>query len=46
MQSVEQWWITKNGAFNNRTPDEVYMSGEEGKRQVAEYILSHCNYGW
>lgn len=40
---VEQWWESPNKAFEGRTPNEVYMSGEDGRKQVARYIIDHLN---
>lgn len=36
---VDQWWISPNKGFDGKTPDEVYQSGEEGRRKVVNYIL-------
>lgn len=38
---VESWWHIENKAFDNKTPDQVYQSGEEGRKQVANYIINH-----
>ena len=43
---VDQWWESSNKAFDGKTPNEVYWSGEEGRRRVADYILTHTNYSW
>lgn len=40
---VDQWWESPNKAFDGKTPNEVYLSGEEGRKQVAKYILDHLN---
>ncbi len=37
---VEGWWISSNKAFEGKTPEEVYHSGEDGRKEVARYILS------
>ena len=41
---VERWWHSKNIAFNNQSPYSVYQSGEEGRKQVNDYILRYCYY--
>jgi hypothetical protein len=37
---VDRWWEGQNLAFDLKTPDEVYMSGIEGRRKVTGYIMS------
>lgn len=37
---VNRWWDSQNVAFNMQTPEEVYMSGLEGRRKVTGYIMS------
>lgn len=39
---VDQWWDSANKAFDNKTPNEIYWSGEQGRQQVADYILQFC----
>lgn len=39
---IEQWWDTPNAAFNNRSPIQTYQSGDEGRRQIRDYILQFC----
>lgn len=41
---VEQWWCSSNKAFDGKTPNEVYWSGEEGRQKVADYILQFVDY--
>lgn len=36
---VDAWWGSSNHAFDGKTPNEVYWSGEEGREAVADYIL-------
>ena len=43
---VDQWWNSSNKAFDGKTPVAVYHSGEDGRRLVADYILTHTNYSW
>ena len=43
---VDQWWNSSNKAFDGKSPVEVYHSGEDGRRLVADYILTHTNYSW
>lgn len=42
---VDQWWQSPNKAFESKTPDEVYFSGEDGRKKVADYIQFHANAG-
>ena len=42
-QLVEQWWDGSNKAFDGQTPNDVYYSGEQGRQQVANYILQFCD---
>lgn len=43
---VDQWWETTNKAFDGKTPNEVYWSGEDGRKQVAKYIIDNLNFGY
>ncbi len=43
---VDQWWETPNKAFDGKTPNEVYWSGEDGRKQVAKYIIDNLNPGY
>ena len=43
---VDQWWETPNKAFDGKTPNEVYLSGEDGRKQVAKYISDNLNPGY
>jgi hypothetical protein len=43
---VEQWWDSPNRAFEGRTPNEVYLSGEDGRKQVAKYIFDNVDPGY
>ena len=40
---VDVWWYSSNKALAGMAPNDVYWSGEEGRRQVADYILKHAN---
>lgn len=42
---VEEWWDTSNKAFDGKTPNEVYWSGDEGRKKVINYIHFHANAG-
>jgi len=42
---VDQWWKSPNKAFDGKTPDEVYLSGEEGRKTISNYINFHANVG-
>ena len=37
---VEAWWSSPNKGFNSKTPDEVYQSGPDGRKEVARYIFN------
>jgi hypothetical protein len=39
---VNRWWDGQNYHFNMSTPNEVWESSDEGKLEVAKYILSHA----
>jgi hypothetical protein len=41
---VNDWWHSSNKAFDGKTPNEVYWSGEEGRVAVADYIIKFCDY--
>jgi hypothetical protein len=40
---IDQWWDSPNKAFDNKTPNEIYLSGEEGRKKVADYIMFHAS---
>ena len=42
-QLVDEWWDSTNKGLDNKTPNDVYWSGEQGRQQVANYILKFCN---
>lgn len=42
-QLVYEWWHIPNRAFDNKTPDTVYQSGAQGRKQVADYLYSQLN---
>jgi len=37
---VDRWWQSQNVAFDMKTPDDVYLSGLEGRRKITSYIIS------
>lgn len=41
VELVNSWWITKNKAFDNKTPNEVYQLSEEGRNRVHDYVMSN-----
>ena len=45
IELVDQWWQSPNKGFDGKTPDEVYLSGEDGRKKVADYIHFHANVG-
>jgi hypothetical protein len=42
---VDMWWHSPNKAFDGKTPDTVYQSGEEGRKAVSDYVQG-CMGGW
>jgi hypothetical protein len=36
---VKLWWDSTNKAFGDKTPNEVYNSGDTGKQQITDYLL-------
>lgn len=44
IELIEQWWHSRNKAFDMKTPDEVYQTGAEGREKVYRYVLNHCDY--
>lgn len=40
---VDIWWHTPNKAFEMKTPDEIYQSGIEGRKQVSNYLYAQLN---
>ena len=46
MDLVDRWWDSSNHFFDGKTPNEVYYSGEQGKRDVASYIFKHYDTAW
>jgi hypothetical protein len=43
---VDTWWHSPNQHWRGRTPDQVYQEGEEGRKEVAQYITNHLDgYG-
>ncbi len=43
---VDAWWYSSNKAFDGKTPNEIYWSGEEGRVKVADYILQFYYYNY
>jgi hypothetical protein len=43
---VDGWWDSPNKAFNMKTPNEVYQTGEEGRKRVYEYVISCSDGHW
>ncbi len=43
---VDQWWENPNRAFEGKTPNEVYWSGEDVRKKVANYIIDNLNPGY
>lgn len=43
---IDSWWHSPNKAFEYKTPDEVYQTGEDGRKQVANYILGFLGAGY
>ena len=43
---VDLWWDKPNKAFDMKTPNEVYQTGSEGRKQVYDYVIRCSNNGW
>ena len=43
---VDLWWDKPNKAFDMKTPNEVYQTGSEGRKQVYDYVVRCSNGGW
>jgi hypothetical protein len=41
---VNRWWESPNKAFDMKTPNEVWNSGEQQK--VRDYLLRQFEYSW
>lgn len=39
---VNKWWMSKNKAFDMKTPRDAYI---DDPHKVARYILNHSNSG-
>ena len=42
---VDLWWDKPNKAFDMKTPDEVYQTGVDGRKQVYDYVRG-CSDGY
>jgi hypothetical protein len=42
VELVDAWWFTSSMVFNDRTPNEVYQSGEAGRQAIFNYVMSFC----
>jgi len=42
---VDAWWDSKNKAFDGKTPNELYLSGAEGRNRVYHYVIG-CSDGY
>lgn len=43
VELVDNWWHIPNRAFEGKTPNEVYQSSAEGRKQVANYLYGQLN---
>ena len=43
---VDAWWHSVNKAFDGKTPNEVYQTGEDGRKHVYEYVLGSSDGYW
>jgi hypothetical protein len=43
---IDGWWDSPNKAFDGKTPNEVYQTGEEGRKRVFEYVISSSDGYW
>ena len=46
LQLVDEWWHSSNKAFEGKAPIEVYHTNEQGKQDVASYILKFYDTQW
>lgn len=42
---VDLWWDKPNKAFDMKTPNEVYQTGVDGRKQVYDYVRG-CSDGY
>ena len=42
VELVEQWWNSPNKSFDDQTPYSVYLSGEDGRLKVYNYVAGFC----
>jgi hypothetical protein len=42
---VDLWWDKPNKTFDMKTPDEVYQTGVDGRKQVYDYVRG-CSDGY
>ena len=42
---IDLWWDKPNKAFDMKTPDEVYQTGVDGRKQVYDYVRG-CSDGY
>lgn len=43
---VDDWWIRPNKNWDNKTPNDIYYSGSEGREEVYRYVLSCAEGQW
>ena len=44
LEFVQRWWPGPNLAFQLKSPQEIWDSGEDGKDEVENYVMSNA-YG-
>lgn len=40
---IDRWWHSSNKAFDNKTPNAVYLADEEGRKRVYQYVLGSAD---
>lgn len=41
---VSRWWESRNKAFDMKTPNELWESGEQ--ETIREYLIRQFDYSW
>ena len=37
--AIESWWYRSKDGLDKKTPNEVYMSGAEGRQRVYDFVI-------
>jgi hypothetical protein len=43
---IDLWWDSPNKAFNDKTPNDVYLADAEGRKRVYQYVMSCSDGHW